>query len=171
MLSGDTGDACRKVAEVAGILDWHAGMLPSDKLQRIAALEREGRKVLMVGDGINDAPALAAAHVSIAPSEAADIGRAAADFVFMKGSLDAVPFARSIALQANRLVRQNIGFAIAYNVVAVPIAVLGHATPLIAAIAMSASSLVVIANALRLGFTAKRPVVSAGQAIQREALA
>ncbi|AZN72908.1 cadmium-translocating P-type ATPase [Georhizobium profundi] len=171
MLSGDTGDACRKVAEVAGILDWHPGMLPSDKLQRIAALEREGRKVLMVGDGINDAPALAAAHVSIAPSEAADIGRAAADFVFMKGSLDAVPFARSIALQANRLVRQNIGFAIAYNVVAVPIAVLGHATPLIAAIAMSASSLIVIANALRLGFAAKRPGASAGQAIQREALA
>ncbi len=171
MLSGDTEDACRDTAAAAGIVDWHASMLPSDKLQRIAALEREGRKVLMVGDGINDAPALAAAHVSIAPAEAADIGRAAADFVFMKGSLDSVPFARSIAVQANWLVRQNIGFAIAYNVVAVPIAVLGHATPLIAAIAMSASSLVVIANALRLGLCGRRSVALAAHVSHQEALA
>ncbi|MET2831318.1 cation-translocating P-type ATPase [Mesorhizobium shangrilense] len=150
MLSGDTAGACGEVAATLGIDDFVPALLPSDKVECIETLARAGHKVLMVGDGLNDTPALGAAHVSIAPATAADIGRNAADFVFLRESLLAVPLALDVSRKAGRLIRQNIAIAIVYNAVAVPIAILGQVTPLIAAIAMSASSLLVIGNALRL---------------------
>jgi Cu2+-exporting ATPase len=149
IVSGDRETAVRPIAEDLGV-PCFAAVLPGGKTAHIAALECSGRKVLMVGDGLNDAPALAAAHASMAPASAADVGRNAADLVFLRESLSAVPQAISIARNASRLVRQNFAFAIAYNVVAVPFAITGHVTPLLAAIAMSGSSIVVVANALRL---------------------
>ncbi|WP_353642622.1 cation-translocating P-type ATPase [Mesorhizobium sp. WSM2239] len=150
ILSGDTAKACGEVAETLGVDRFAAAMFPSGKVERIETLGKNGHKVLMVGDGLNDTPALGAAHVSIAPATAADIGRCAADFVFLRDSLMAIPRALDISRKAGRLIRQNIVIALVYNAVAVPIAILGHVTPLIAAIAMSASSLLVIGNALRL---------------------
>ncbi|MDX8481500.1 cation-translocating P-type ATPase [Mesorhizobium sp. VK24D] len=150
MLSGDTEKACSEVADTLGIENFVPALLPSGKVEWIEALTRADHKVLMVGDGLNDTPALRAAHVSIAPATAADIGRKAADFVFLRESLLAVPLAIEVSRKAGRLIRQNIAIAIVYNAFAVPIAILGHVTPLIAAIAMSASSLIVIANAMRL---------------------
>ncbi|WP_223568586.1 cation-translocating P-type ATPase [Agrobacterium tumefaciens] len=155
IVSGDRAAAVSAMAQRLGIGNWSADLSPGDKAARCAALAGEGRRVLMVGDGINDAPALAAAHVSMAPATAADIGRQAADFVFMQEDLDAVPFAIETSQRAGRLIRQNFALAIGYNVIAVPIAIAGYATPMIAAIAMSTSSLIVVANALRLAGTAE----------------
>ncbi len=148
-----SGDRTRVVADLAirlGLDNWRAELSPKEKAEACATLADTGCKVLMVGDGINDAPALAAAHVSIAPATAADIGRQAADFVFMHDSLEAVPLAIDISRRAGRLIRENFALAIGYNIIAVPIALAGYATPLIAAVAMSTSSIIVVANALRL---------------------
>lgn len=150
ILSGDKKSAVAKVALQLSVHAFSADVLPIDKVERLHHLTATGSQALMVGDGINDAPAMMAAHVSMAPASAADIGRSAADFIFLRDSLNAVPLSLKVARQAEKLVKQNFTLAIGYNLVAVPLAIMGHVTPLIAAIAMSGSSLLVIGNAMRL---------------------
>ncbi|OCP38508.1 cation-translocating P-type ATPase [Ensifer sp. LC163] len=150
ILSGDREPVVSALAGRLGIASWRSELSPRGKVDECAAAAEGGHRVLMVGDGINDAPALRAAHVSMAPATAADVGRQAADFVFLHQGLSAVPMAIDTARRAGRLIRQNFALAIGYNIIAVPIAILGYATPLIAAVAMSTSSVIVVANALRL---------------------
>ncbi len=156
LLSGDRVPAVRAAAEAAGIAQWRAGCMPQDKVAAIEAMAAEGRKVLMAGDGLNDAPALAAAFVSISPARAADVSRATADLVFQGDDLGAMVEAVATARAARRVMLQSFAFAAAYNAVAVPVAICGLVTPLIAAVAMSSSSIVVTLNALRIRF-ARRP--------------
>ena len=156
LLSGDRPAAVAAVAAAVGIEEWRAGCTPQDKLAALEALREEGANVLMVGDGLNDAPALAAAHVSVSPSSAADIAQVAADIVFQSRSLQPVAEALSDARRAQALVRQNIGLAVGYNLFAVPLAVAGLVTPMIAALCMSGSSIVVVLNAVRLAGRKRR---------------
>lgn len=149
ILSGDNIRAVAEVSRATG-LTAQANASPSDKCDAVSRLQNAGRNVLMVGDGLNDGPALAAADASIAPGTASDVGRQAADLVFLGDSLLALPSALRAAQRTMRVVRQNFALAIGYNVFAVPLAILGYITPLLAAIAMSTSSLIVIANSLRL---------------------
>lgn len=154
--SGDTSDAVSKAAcEFA--IPATGGMSPSDKLAELERRRAEGQKVLMVGDGLNDGPALAAAHVSIAPGGASDVSQQAADAVFVGEALMPVPLAIRVARRTMKTVRQNFIMAAGYNVLAVPIAIAGYVTPLIAAIAMSLSSLIVVGNSLLLARAARGP--------------
>jgi Cu2+-exporting ATPase len=147
--SGDSGRSVAAATRGLG-LTAQTGMRPEDKLQLIGRLHASGRKVLMVGDGLNDGPALAAGHVSMAPASASDVGQNAADAVFLGDGLLPVAKAVAAARRTMRVVRQNFAIAIGYNVIAVPLAFLGLVTPLTAALAMSGSSVIVVANALRL---------------------
>jgi Cu2+-exporting ATPase len=150
ILSGDGHAAVGHAARQLEIGSFASRQSPAEKLSAIEALAREGRHVLVVGDGLNDAPMLAAGHASLAPASASDAGQTAADMLFLNDSLMAIPQAVETARRADAHVRQNFGLAVGYNVLAVPIAVAGLVTPLIAAVAMSLSSLIVVANALRL---------------------
>jgi Cu2+-exporting ATPase len=151
ILSGDRADAVRPVAAALGIAKWLADVKPAEKIAFIDALKRQGHRVLMVGDGLNDAPALAAAQVSLSPIAAADVTQAQADAVFLGERLKPVLDVVTIARRARGLMKQNLWFAAIYNMIAVPIAIFGWITPLIAALAMSGSSMMVTLNALRGG--------------------
>jgi Cu2+-exporting ATPase len=149
-----SGDQPRAVAELARMLDvghWTAKATPEAKAAHVTALRREGRRVLMVGDGINDAPALALAHASAAPEGGTDLARTTADVVLRRGGIAGLAETIRLARRAHRLARQNIMFSLAYNVLAVPLAVAGLVTPLLAALVMASSSLAVTLNALRAG--------------------
>ena len=150
ILSGDRDPAVDSVADRLGVTARRGGLDPTEKIARLEELKAEGRTVLMVGDGLNDAPALAAAHVSMSPVTAVHISQAAADSVFLGDRLEPVAGALSLGRRARRIMHQNLGLAAIYNAIAVPFAVLGFITPLVAALAMSASSIVVTTNALRL---------------------
>ncbi|MDI1262547.1 MAG: heavy metal translocating P-type ATPase, partial [bacterium] len=149
ILSGDREPAVRHAAQSLGIHEWRAGVTPADKIARIDELKRLGIKVLMVGDGMNDAPALAAAHVSMSPVSATHLSQATADLVFLGDRLAPVVAAVGFSRKALRLMRENLWLAVVYNFLAVPLAIAGLATPLVAAAAMSGSSLLVILNSLR----------------------
>lgn len=150
LLSGDRCSVVEATAMRSGIGHWMAGVLPAHKIARLDELKAAGRKVLMIGDGLNDAPALAAAHASLSPSTAADISQTAADAVFQGERLAPVLEVLAVARAARRMALQNFAIAIGYNVVFVPLAMAGLVTPLLAAIAMSASSIAVTINAVRL---------------------
>lgn len=149
ILSGDNVTAVAEIARETGLLA-EANATPAAKQDAIARLQGAGHRVLMAGDGLNDGPALAAANASIAPGTASDVGRQASDLVFLGDSLLALPRAVQAARRTMRVVRENFALAIGYNVLAVPLAMAGRVTPLIAAAAMSISSFIVIANSLRL---------------------
>lgn len=150
LLSGDREPVVREMAERLGIESWRAGATPAEKAELLARLAAEGRKVAMIGDGLNDGPALAAAHASLSPANAVDIAQVAADFVFQGDKLRPVVAAVDLARDSQRTARQNLVLAMGYNALAVPLAIAGFVTPLVAAIAMSSSSVIVILNALRL---------------------
>lgn len=150
LISGDVPGAVGALAARLGIADWVAGALPAEKVALVRALTAEGRRVLMVGDGLNDTAALAAAHVSISPATALDAARTASDIVLLGQDMAPIGDAVRIARQATRRMLENFGISAAYNVIAVPLALMGAATPLAAALAMSLSSITVSLNAMRL---------------------
>ncbi|WP_370225397.1 cation-translocating P-type ATPase [Pararhodobacter marinus] len=150
LISGDVPGAVRDLAERLGIEDWQAEALPEDKAAAIDALQAQGHRVLMVGDGLNDTVALSAAHVSISPASALDAARVASDIVLLGASLAPLPEAQRVAKRAVQRIRENFAISFGYNIIAVPIALVGLASPLIAALAMSVSSITVALNALRL---------------------
>lgn len=154
MLSGDAEEPVRTLARQLGI-EASSRLSPADKFAVIDDLTSHGHRVLMVGDGLNDGPALKRAYVAMAPATASDVGQLAADLVFFGDRLGQVPLAIIAARRTMAVVRQNFALAICYNLLAVPLAIGGLVTPLVAALAMSGSSLIVVANALRLRGCAK----------------
>jgi P-type Cu2+ transporter len=150
ILSGDHAAAVAPIAATVGVVSWQAECTPVQKVAAVEALTSSGRKVLMVGDGLNDSPSLAAASVSASPASAADISQTVADIVFQGDRLAPIAAIIETARRAHRVMRQNLALSIGYNVLMVPLAVAGFVTPWLAAAAMSGSSLLVMANSFRL---------------------
>jgi Cu2+-exporting ATPase len=156
LVSGDHPAQVERVAAGLGIADWHGAVLPEEKCAYIAALQRSGEVVAMVGDGINDAASLAQADVSLSFGCAAPLAQWTADIVVLGDDLDDIRVAVSGAQSTFRVIRQNLVWAVAYNAVAIPLAAAGQLTPLAAAAGMSLSSMLVVANALRLSRIARK---------------
>jgi Cu2+-exporting ATPase len=150
LLSGDHAASVASIASTLGITAWRADYTPVQKVTAVEALVASGRKVLMIGDGLNDSPSLAAATVSASPATAADISQTVADVVFQGDKLVPVAIIIETARRARNAMRQNIALSIGYNFLMVPLAVSGFVTPWLAAVAMSSSSLLVMANSFRL---------------------
>ncbi|MBU2868164.1 heavy metal translocating P-type ATPase [Pacificibacter marinus] len=150
LLSGDAPAAVADIAARVGIDAWEAECLPLGKASRVKELAEAGRKVLMIGDGLNDTAALAASHVSISPASALEATRVVSDIVLLGNSLAPIGDATTLAVSATRRIKENFAIAAGYNMIAIPIALAGFATPLAAALAMSTSSITVSLNALRL---------------------
>ncbi len=156
LLSGDRDAAAREVAARAGIHQARGDCAPEDKLRALQQLQAQGRRVAMVGDGLNDGPVLAHAHASFAFGQAVPLAQARSDFIVLGDSLMAIPQAAAQARRALRVVRQNLWWAAGYNVVWVPFAFVGWLPPWLAGLGMAASSVVVVLNAARLGTPSRR---------------
>jgi len=156
ILSGDRPEAVAQAAQALGVANWRGGVTPAEKVARLEELCAQGRRTLMVGDGLNDAPALASAHVSLSPIDAAQIAQASSDAIFLGERLRPVVDALETAARARRLMQENLALSVLYNMIAAPMAMAGLLTPLIAAAAMSGSSLIVTLNALRAGASNRR---------------
>ena len=160
ILSGDGAAAVARVAERLGIREARGACTPQDKLAFLQAAQRQGRKVVVVGDGLNDGPALAGAHVSFAFGLAVPLARAQADFVVLGEQLGSVGRSLLLARRTMQIVRQNLAWAVVYNVACVPLAVAGWLPAWLAGLGMAASSLLVIFNALRLAIDSSHTEVS-----------
>jgi P-type E1-E2 ATPase len=165
MLTGDRESAAGRVAAELDMHDYHAGLLPADKAAFIVRLQSEGRHVCMAGDGVNDAPALAAADTGIAMGPGSDVAKETADFILVRGSLDGIVRTFALGRAIMRNVRENLFLAFAYNILGIPLAAGALypftgwlLSPMIAGAAMSLSSVSVIANALRLAKAPTPPI-------------
>lgn len=150
LLSGDRSSAVENTATQIGISQYQSACSPEDKLLRLQALKREGKKVLMVGDGLNDGPILASAHVSIAMGKGVPLTLAHADYVFLNGDISQIPHLIRHAKQTMKIIKENIAWAIVYNLISIPLAFFGILSAWLAGLGMAVSSLIVVANALRL---------------------
>jgi P-type Cu2+ transporter len=170
IVSGDRTEAVEPIARRLGVASWFAGVRPAGKVAFLEELKANGHRVLMIGDGINDVAALASAHASLAPISAADISQAQSDAVFLGDSLAPVALTLRAARRAKAAMRQNLALAVIYNAIAVPVAMAGFVTPLIAAAAMSGSSILVTLNALRLRHTPRADASAARVTMQAAAV-
>jgi Cu2+-exporting ATPase len=157
VLSGDKQESVTRIAKAVGIDLANGGCTPQDKLARLQALQQQGHKVAMVGDGLNDGPVLASAHVSIAMGQAVPLAQAQSDFVILSGELNKLPQLFTEAGRTMRIVRQNLVWAAIYNAVCVPLAVAGMLPAWLAGLGMAGSSLLVILNAARLAHIVTPP--------------
>jgi Cu2+-exporting ATPase len=151
LLSGDQSGTVAQLAQQLQVTEFIGGAKPADKLAHLREAQVRGEKVMMVGDGINDVPVLAGADLSVTMAQASDLAQTRADTVLLNNSLSLLPEAIRIAVRTKRIIRQNLLFSLGYNLIALPLAALGHVAPWAAALGMTMSSLLVVLNALRLG--------------------